>query len=51
MNITTIITQFFSSKQNTRERINIHSVYSVICGHDKSDPYSGCTWVNVGMRE
>ena len=22
----------------------IRSVYSVICGHDKSAPYSGCTW-------
>ncbi|WP_276647593.1 hypothetical protein, partial [Prevotella pallens] len=22
----------------------IHTVYSVICGHDKSAPYSGCTW-------
>ena len=29
------------------KQINTHTVHSVICGHDKSAPYSGCTWVNV----
>ena len=23
----------------------VHTVHSVIRGHDKSAPYSGCTWV------
>ncbi|WP_281798587.1 hypothetical protein [Prevotella pallens] len=23
----------------------IHSVCSMICGHDESAPYTGCTWV------
>ena len=35
-------------KNKTNETKNIHT--SVICGHDKSAPYSGCTWVNVGVR-
>ena len=29
---------------------NTHTVYSVICGHDKSTPTVGarwCTWVNI----
>ena len=26
---------------------NIYTVYFVICGHDKSAPYSGWTWVLV----
>ncbi len=30
---------------------NTHTVYSVIFGHDKLAPYSGCTWINIGMRE
>ena len=32
-------------KNKTNETKNVHSVYSVICGHDKSAPYSWCTWV------
>ena len=31
-------------KNKTNETKNVHTVYSVICGHDKSAPYSGCTW-------
>ena len=38
-------------KNKINETKNVHTVYSVICGHDKSAPYSGCTWVNVGVRE
>ena len=34
-------------KNKTNETKNVHTVYSMICGHDKSAPYSGCTWVNV----
>ena len=35
-------------KNKTNETKNVHTVYSVICGHDKIGPYSGCTWINVG---
>ena len=38
-------------KNKTNETKNVHTVYSMICGHDKSAPTMGCTWVNVGMRE
>ena len=45
-------------KNKTNETKNVHTVHSVICGHDKSRPFtpnyinaithhSGCTWVNV----
>ncbi|WP_276640417.1 hypothetical protein [Prevotella pallens] len=30
---------------------NTHTVYSVICGHDKSAPTVGARGVNVGVRE
>ena len=32
------------------KQINTHTVYSVICGHDKSAPTVGVRGVNVGVR-
>ena len=41
-------------KNKTNETKNVHTVYSVICGHDESAPTvgarggkCGCTWVNI----
>ena len=41
-------------KNKTNETKNVHTVYSMICGHDKSAPTVGvhgckrwCTWVNI----
>ena len=37
-------------KNKINER-NTHSMYSVICGHDKSAPTMGVRGINVGVRE
>ena len=37
-------------KNKTNETKNVHTVYSVICGHDKSAPTVGARGLNVVMR-
>ena len=38
-------------KNKINETKNVHTMYSVICGHDKSAPYSGCTWCKRWVHE
>jgi len=38
-------------KNKINETKNVHTVHSVICGHDKSAPTVGARGVNVGVRE
>ena len=37
-------------KNKTNETKNVHTVYSVICGHDESASTVGARGVNVGVR-
>ena len=37
-------------KNKTNETKNVHTVYSVICGHDKSAPTVGVRGYTLGVR-